>query len=246
MIYATFWFGPGPETLRAVVAALFALPEDLCPTRRSESEVGVGRPIGDFDRFLESLWSIRPLPILKRKGVHYVIMAPDGRPIRCSCQLNVDPSRAEELVERMAARNPVFGYACAWEELLHRNQVKTKVRFFGGDIGTSESFAGRDPAKIIPGLYWLTLVPNPLANRHGVPLSALVEQAVEHKRLGDGRHLLRFHERPEAWRERQPELDAVCTEQPGVFDIGAVRAEIAKHADPIDHRELDRILDPWP
>ena len=78
-----------------------------------------------------------------------------------------------------------------------------------------------------------------------MPLSALTEPALEHKRLGGGWHLLRFHEHPAAWRERQPELDAVCAAQPGVFDIGAIRAGVAKHAEPIDKRELNRIIDPW-
>ena len=134
--------------------------------------------------------------------------------------MKTDPSRAEVLLERMAATDPVFGYACAWEELLHRNQIKEKVRV-GSVNGSSESFVGRDLAKFVPGLYWLTLVSESLANRHGVPLPALTEPALEHRPLGAGRHLLRFHERLEAWRERQSELDAICAAQSGVFEINS-------------------------
>ena len=57
MIYAELLFEPGQETLKAVAAALLALPDDLRPTRRSESESSAGKPIGDIGKFLESLGS---------------------------------------------------------------------------------------------------------------------------------------------------------------------------------------------
>ena len=59
--------------------------------------------------------------------------------------------------------------------------------------------------------------------------------------------LLRFHERLDTWRARQPELDAICAEQSGAFDINAVRAEVARAqtSKPIDDRELNIILRPW-
>ena len=83
--------------------------------------------------------------------------------------------------------------------------MKTKTR-----LGSTEVLIGLNPATCVPGLYWwLTLVSESLANRHGVPLSALTEPALEHKRLGRGQHLLRFHVRPGAWRERRPELDTL-------------------------------------
>ena len=150
MIHVDLWFGPGPEKLKAVAAALFALPDDPRPTRRSESQNSIGKPIGDIDRFVESL-ATGLVPILKRRGVQYVIFAPDGRPIQCWCKFATAPSRAEELLERMAAANPVFGYACVWEEPLHRNQIKTKVRW-GRSVSGSLTFRGRNPAKCVPGL----------------------------------------------------------------------------------------------
>ena len=69
MIHAELRFGTGVEALKAVVAALFALPDDLRPTRRSESENWIGKPVGDVGKFLDSL---RSGPILKRRGVYFL------------------------------------------------------------------------------------------------------------------------------------------------------------------------------
>ena len=68
---------------------------------------------------------------------------------------------------RMAPLHPIFGFACAQEELEYRNRITTK---FG--INTMESWVGRDPQKYIPGLYWWTLLPASLAEQHGISLSS--------------------------------------------------------------------------
>ena len=75
------------------------------------------RPIGDVESFLESLWSIRPVPILKRRGVEYDISAPDGVPIQCWCELATEPSRAEDCLSAWPRRTrcsgaPARGRSC--------------------------------------------------------------------------------------------------------------------------------------
>ena len=140
-------------------------------------------------------------------------------------------------MERMAALEPVFGFAAAWDELRHRNQLKVSLR-----IVIIEAFVGMDLSKYTPGLYWLTLLPEALAERHGVPLAKLEAASLEHVALGGGQRLFRFHDHPDAWRERADELDGLCADLPGIFDIADLRAQLVGVT---EEKDFDAIVNPW-
>ena len=231
MINANLVFGAESKVLRTVVSALCDLPGGLRPTRHSEGEDDFGKPIDD--RFVNSL---RSGPYLRGDGVDYDVWTPRGKAVEVMCYFT-DPALAAPLLERMAMLNPVFGRACAWEELLHRNNVRTKL-----PQGTPSGWVGRDYNRWVPGLYWLTLLHEAFAERHGLPLEEVGKAALAHTALGGGQHLFRFHDHPEAWRERRRELDALCAALPGVFNIADVHARLAGVT---DIKGWSEAIDPW-
>ena len=240
MISATLRYDSGSSAARDVVRALLALPEGLRPTRHSEDEDKAGRPIGDPKEFLDSMADLPSYILLRGRGFDYDIHGRQGSGlVVVHCYFNRTPPRlVRTFMERMAATGPAFGRACTWEELLHRNQRVARV-----GLGTSYGFVGRDHAKFVPGLYWLVLLPQSLAEQHGVPLPEIAAAAMEHAELGDGQHLFRFYDRPEDWREHMDAMDALCARLPGVFDINEVRRIFADGCR--DLSELTRMTRPW-
>ena len=206
----------------------------LRATRHSDGEDEVRRPIEDVSAPLGS--------ILWAEQANYHAWAPRGQ-VECTCEFKAKAALlVGAFMERMAALEPVFGFASAWDEYRHRNHLVSKIRYRSGVTGTSEQFIGRDTSKYVPGLYWLTLLPEALASRHDVPLAEVAKVALEHTRLAGGQHLFRFHERPEDWAERRQALDEVCASLPGVFNIADVKRLVAGVT---DDGELDRIVSPW-
>lgn len=236
-ICAEIEFGSGTKVLRDVVAALCALPEPLRAIGHCLGEDEVARPIGDVAEFLASLSSDRLAPILRAKRAQYVISGTGHRPVKCLCELKVEPSLATVLMERMAALAPVFGCASTWDEQQHRNQLDVRLRAF-----RQQEFVGCDLSKCVPGLYWLTLLSDALAERHGVPLAEVERAAFEHAAPGAGLHLYRFHDHPGDWRARADELDALCASLPGVFNIAEVRERLVGVT---EEKEFDEIVRPW-
>jgi len=124
---------------------------------------------------------------------------------------------ARTILTNLAAADPLFGFACLFEEEKMRNQIAIEVQ------GSScTSWVGRDIEKHVPGLYWMTLLPEELANKHGVPLSKVSDIALEHVDLGRGQNLFRFYERPEDWKSDRA-VETLLANQPGFFDIEKVR-----------------------
>ena len=155
--------------------------------------------------------------------------------------MDVGLGLARTFFERMSAAAPVFGYAYTWEELHYRNGISVEID--GGKGGSSRGFNGRDISKYVPGLYWLTLLPEAFAERHGVPLDEVAEAALEHVDLGAGQHLFRFYDRPEEWRERADVIDGLCARLPGIFDIHHVRRIVGDGVKTF--AELRVLLRPW-
>ena len=222
-------FGSGANALQSVVRALCALPGTLRATRHSDGEDEVGRPIEDATARLGS--------ILWAQQANYHAWAPGGGQVECTCEFKVDPPLVQAFMERMATLAPTFGYVCAWEEYLHRNQIVVKLR-----TGTLEAMLGKDLSKFVPGLYWLTVLSGSLAETHRVPLAELEAAALEHVALGGGLRLYRFHDHPAKWRARADELDALCASLPGVFNIADVRARLVGVTELSEYREVTR---PW-
>lgn len=205
-------FGSGTQARRNVLEALCGMFEPLCATHHSESEAEVGQPITSVDDLTGS--------ILWAKGANYLVRSPGDGAVECTCEFKTDPPLVQAFMKQMATLAPIFGYACAWGEYLHRNQIIVKLR-----TGTLEATLGRDLSKYMPGLYWLTLLSQSLSHR--VPLAELQTAAIEDIALGGGMRIFRFHDHPTEWRERADTLDALCDRLPGVFSIGAVRRELA-------------------
>ena len=222
-------FGSGGQVRGNVMKALCGLFEPLRATRHGESEDDVGQPITSLDDPLGS--------ILWAKGAKYLVWSPSGREVECTCEFKVDPSIVQPFMERMATLAPIFGYACAWEEYLHRNQIVVKLR-----TGTLEAMLGKDVSKYVPGLYWLTMLSESLS--HQVPLAELEDAAIEDVALDGGARIFRFHDHPAKWRERADELDALCDKLPGIFSMGAVRRKLAL-AKVTELSEYFKLTRPW-
>ena len=222
-------FGSGTQIMRKVLEALCELPEPLRATRCSESEDGTRQPIASLDDLPGSmLWGER---------CRYLVLSPGGGPVECTCKFKTDPLNVRAFMERMATLAPTFGYACAWEEYLHRNQIVVKLR-----TGTLEAMLGKDASKYVPGLYWLTMLSESLS--HQVPLDELEGAAIEDAALGGGMRIFRFHDHPAKWRERVDELDALCDKLPGIFSIGVVRRKLAL-AKVTELSEYFKLTRPW-
>jgi hypothetical protein len=154
----------------------------------------------------------------------------------CSCFIDVEPESAQQLMILMSKARPLFGFACKPEEYDQRNRVKTRL-----GQNSIEAWVGRDIRKYIPGLYWLTLVPEPLLKQHHVPLSALTATAAEHLKLENGQHLLRFYPRPEDW-ETVGKVAELCSNVPGIFDVEEIKPWLLTVN---NYTELDSLLVDW-
>ena len=201
-----------------LIRAICALPDEIRPTRHCEGELGLGKPIGNVEDYLalENRGSI-----LRGSRVSYLVLG-----TVCDCEMDVDPNLSRAFLESMASATPVFGHAHTWDELKYRNWVFVEID--GGKLGTSEGFYGQDLSKYVPGLYWLTLLSEELAERHGVSLAEVEAVALEHVDLGDGQHLFRFFQDLNDWRERADVIDEFCARTSGMFDINHVRRLVEK------------------
>lgn len=231
--------------LRSIVATFCTLPEKLRPTRHSLGEDEVGEPILDTEKFLDSLVGTGLDPFLSGACVKYDIGYFDGfvgseqirsNSITCNCFLEVEPSFAKKFLMHMASVHPIFGFACAPDERVRRNRVTVKQ-----GVNTIESWVGRDTQKYVPGFYWLTLLPEALAEKYGVPLSAVEKNAKEHIDLKGGQHIFRFYERPEDWQATSVVAE-LCASLPGVFDVEKVKPQLSAAKNFLD---LNAVLRNW-
>ena len=204
-----------------VTKTILSLPEMLRPTTVSLAEDEAAIPIGDVDVFLQTFKMPSIGVYLENSTVVYDLRRSSPSTWIVVADLDAIPDDAvRDFLIRMAIAHPIFGLACAQEELEYRNRITTK---FG--INTMENWVGRDPRRYIPGLYWWTLLPDLLAEQHGIPLSLLVDAAQEHIKLEGNQHLLRFYDKPEDWQSAafMAELYHSC---PGIFDIEKLRPKL--------------------
>jgi hypothetical protein len=173
-----------------VLEELLTLPEALRPTHKSLGEDEVGTPIGDARIFLRT-FELPSIGVLLRNSIalYDLRRSRNGNLICCSYFDAIPYGAVKEFLIHMAIAHPIFGFACAAGELEHRNRITTKL-----GVNTVESRVGRDTQKYIPGLYWWTLLPASLAEKHGVPLSTILAKALEHIELDGKQHLLRLLE----------------------------------------------------
>ena len=106
-------------------------------------------------------------------------------------------------------------------------------------MNSIESWVGRHAQRYIPGLYWLTLLPTALAEKHGVSLPAVEGAALEHIEIEGGQHLFRFYEEPKDWRSAVG-VGQLCSSLPGIFDVQKVREQAALARNFLEFNEVVR------
>lgn len=235
MLEAGFEFEGAVED---VVAAFAGLPFPLRPVHFSHEEkvASDADRIEDSKRLAKFIAKCQSGFLLLGPGVTYSIRIAAGKSLVCDCFIDVKPEAAQELLEHLSKARPIFGFACVPSERERRNRVTTSQ-----GVNTIESWVGRDTQKYIPGFYWLTLLPNALIKRHGVPLSVVERAAREHIELDGGQHLFRFYDRPEDWRAASV-VDELCASLPGVFDVEKLKPRISTAK---NFLELNSLLREW-
>jgi hypothetical protein len=233
MIEVELEFRPG--SLKDAVRTLLSLPDGLRPSHHSFGESERKYPIRSIE-FADSVSETSPGPYLTGEHCcyHFSVAAP--RPTICRGEISVEPDMARQLLLKMAALSPIFGFACAPGERRQRNHVTVQQ-----GVNSIENWVGRDPEKYVPGIYWLTLLPNALLEKHGIPISVLEALAQEHISLAHEGHLFRFYERPEDWSST-PAVAELYRSLPGLFDVEKIRPRllIAKN-----FLELNSVLREW-
>jgi hypothetical protein len=215
------------STARLVLEKILTLPEALRPTHESLGENEAGTIIGDVKKIIRrfEVPVSFEVPIssvyLRNLGALYdVRKLRNGNLVCCGYFDEIPLSTVKDFLTHMATARPIFGFACAPEEREQRNRVKTKQ-----GVNTIESWVGRDIQKYIPGLYWWTLLPASLTEKHGVSLATVASMALEHVELEGRQHLFRFYEKPGDWRSAtvMAELYSLL---PLVFDVEKVRSQL--------------------
>ena len=207
-----------PSRMIPLLNAFLSLPERLRPVRWAVGEDEAGEDIGDPQKFVANAAGNKLGFFLRGPNSTYDINPAGRELIVCNCYFETGPDAVLEFLLHMARADPIFGFACAPEEIRHRNRIKIKL-----GVNTIESWVGRNPRKYIPGLYWLTLIPASLAAQHSVPLEELEKHAIEHIELEGQQHLFRFYERPEDWNSAATRSTVSA---PGIIDIEKVRPEL--------------------
>ncbi|MGA8651787.1 MAG: hypothetical protein WB677_14405 [Xanthobacteraceae bacterium] len=217
--------------------AILTLPDALRPTHKSLGEDEVGTRVGDARVFLQT-FELPSIGVFLRNSIALYDFRKlrNGNLICCSYFDAIPYGAVKEFLIHMAMAHPIFGFACMAEEREHRNRITTKL-----GINTIESWVGRDTQKYIPGLYWWTLLPASLAEKHGVPLSTIIGKALEHIELEGKQHLLRFYEKPEDWQSAAV-MSELYRSLPGVFDVEKLRPKLQG---PTTFLELNAIINAW-
>jgi hypothetical protein len=210
------------NTLENILHAFASLPLGLKPLYFASDERDVGGRgslIEDQERFSAFVKRNKAGFFLSAPRISYSIRLAVNKPIICDCFLEVDSTMLFEFLARMAAANPVFGFACVPEERRLRNRVTVEM---GANI--IESWVGRDTKKYLPGLYWLTLISEALARLHHVSIEELVKNAHEHVMVRPGNeYLFQFYQEPQDWLVNKRKIDTIYASSPGIFDIEKVR-----------------------
>lgn len=217
MIEASFYF-PN-ERLDAVIEALSRLTERLKPTQFGHDE-GVKNAkdlVADGKRFRAFLEKSASGFFLYAESAIYSFGI--TKTIEVTIYVDgIDAQEAEVLLRALGPIGVTFAYAADDAERKHRNRLVKKASY-----GIDEAWVGRDWRRYIPGVYWLTLIPESLAEQHGTPLDELKKAAVSADEISPKLWLMRFYDAPENWQTAKDRLDEVCARTIGVFSITAVR-----------------------
>lgn len=222
MIEASFHF-PN-ERLDATIKALLQLPKQIRPKQFSYNE-GAKKDkdtVDDEKRFSTFLQKAASGFFLYAENAIYSFRITKSTEF----VLDIEGINAQEsitLLRSVGAVGASFAYAADGAERKHRNRLVKNAGY-----GVHEAWVGRDWRHYIPGVYWLTLIPEALAEQHGAPLNKLKEAATEIEEIEPKLWLMRFYDSPENWRANEKRLDEICASTPGVFYIAPVRSLFEK------------------
>ena len=132
----------------------------------------------------------------------------------------------EQMMRDFSELEIEFGYACHCDERLHRNRIIQKKEY-----GTLESWVGRDYNKYLPGLYWITLIPNSLIKKFGVNIDEIRQISDKFEIKPNGNIFARFYDDPDQWQSRAEAIDSWCARTPGCFYKPPIENEAAKIPD---------------
>jgi hypothetical protein len=226
------------DNIDLVLEKLVRLPGLLRPTYFSHEERVENEfdRVDDQNRFQSFLKSSKSGFFLTGAGVTYSIRIISEKSLICDCFLNVEPQLAIAFLKHMSEASPCFGFACDPSEREWRNRLV----ILQGENET-KAWVGRDTHKYLPGLYWLTLISDDLAKKHGISYPKLSASACEYSELVGGQHLFRFYETPADWRDNYA-VAKLYESTPSLFKIDSIRSE-AESA--VNFLELHSVLRNW-
>lgn len=208
----------------AVLNAAKQLPPWLRPTHYGHDE-GVKNDldvVSSENRFKAFLNEATSGFFLYAEQTTYNVSVANGKETQLFIEC-VNSDDAGRLIRTLGLAGAEFGYAADFAEVKHRNRLVKKI-----EHGVHEAWVGRDWRRYLPGVYWLTLVSERLANSHGIPMNRLTGAAIHAEKLGPDLVLLQFFDVPEDWGAHKAELDGLCTQTTGVFSIDQVKPEFDK------------------
>lgn len=132
----------------------------------------------------------------------------------------------EQMMRDFCSLEIEFGYACHSDERWHRNRIIQKK-----DYGINEAWVGRDYNKYLPGLYWITLIPNYLIRKFGIEVNEIRDLADKFEIKSNGNIFARFYDDPDQWQARAEAIDSWCARTPGCFYKPPIESEAAKIPD---------------
>jgi hypothetical protein len=212
-----------PSTsLRGTLKVLFDLPRELRPAAYHVGERGRRVPIEDPDAFIDWVSARGSSFFLKAPSVLHDISVGRNSSFAYSAFFKGHVSFVKTILSALAVAEPIFGFGCDYEEYRARNRLTVDV-----ENASCSAWLGRDLTKYICGLYWITLLPRALMERHQVPLEKVKEIALEHDDFGRGQHLFRFYDHPSDWKTNLA-IPKILSEYPGFFDIERARPHFSR------------------
>jgi len=210
--------------IHEVVELLLSFPEPLRPQQYSDAEVAPcgRRSIGGHAAFLEKTRARKGGIFLYNERVIYGLTAA-GNSLRSQATADVDDEVGAAAVESLFT-GPLlagchFGYACVREERIARNRVSVQR-----GINSIEAWVGRDTRKVIPGLYWMTLLSRKLADLHKVDIDKAAAEAVETWTISDTCLVFKMYDAPQRWPDRAG--NGRLTGEPWLFDVAQVMPDV--------------------
>lgn len=199
---------------------LLDLPPTLRPTHFNIGEDEPRLPLSSFDRLPADLRARQAGYFLYGPSSSFEVAVLPRGGIDLMGNLHLPPDQVEAYFLHLTSLQPAYGYAALPEERVARNRVSHQ---FG--LNQIEAWVGRRSDKWLPGLYWLNLLSDEVATRHGVAVDELASASHRYLKLGNGLHLFQLYLLPQDWRGSDI-YSEFSQKIPGLFDIEVVKRRL--------------------